>query len=140
MTWDQRERPILDAIARAEDDHRSINNDGIAGATGLDRGTVDRGLLALVEAEYVTGIEAAAEELCYLLEVRLLERGRRAVGAWPSQDAGDELLRLLRERAETAVTEEERGRWQRLVEAAKGLGSKALTEVAVALVKREAGL
>ena len=140
MTWDQRERPILEAIAQAEDDRRLINNDDIALATGLDRDTVDRGLLGLVEADYVTGINAAAEELCYLLQVRLTERGRRAVGVWPSENAGDELLELLRERTEAATTDEERTRWQRLFDAAKGLGGKALTDVAIALVKREAGL
>lgn len=140
QTWDSRERPLLEAIARAEEEDRSINNDDLAVDTGLDRHAVDRGLLALVEASYVGGIDAAAEEVCYLLDIRLRERGRRAVDQWPSENPGEELLKLLAHRVEIAETAEERSRWQRVLEAARGLGGKAVTEVTIALLKREAGL
>lgn len=138
--WDFRERPLLEAIARAEEEDRSVNNDDLAVDTGLDRHTVERGLLALVEANYVQGIDAAAEELCYLLDIRLRERGRRAVDQWPSENPGEELLKLLEHRVQIAETAEERTRWQRALEAVRTLGGKAVTEVTIALLKREAGL
>lgn len=137
MTWDERERPILEAIAAGEAG-RDLNNDDVAEATGLSRDDVDRGLLALYEADYVTGTDAAAEELCYLLGMRLLERGRRAVGVWPADDSGEALLDLLRARIADADTDEERSRWQRLFDAAKGLGGTALRELTVAYLKHVA--
>jgi hypothetical protein len=51
-TWEVRELPILEAIASFE--NAQPNNDDIAAATGIDRDQVDRGLLALHEAQYVT--------------------------------------------------------------------------------------
>jgi hypothetical protein len=87
MTWDTVERPILESIADLEPGNRQLNNEDIAVSTGLDRETIDRGLLGLLESvpPYVTGTSAAAEELCYLIGVRLTERGRRAVGVWPAR-------------------------------------------------------
>ena len=139
-TWDQREQLILEAIADLEPTHPQLNNDDLATATGLDRGAVDRGLLALVEAGYVTGTNAAAEELCYLLGARLLERGLRAVGQWPAEDSAEALLELLRARVDTAATEDERTRWERVLNAAKGVSGKALQELTIAFLKHQAGL
>ena len=140
-TWEARELPILEAVARAEAKGRFVaNNNELAETTGLERDTVDLGLFALRDARYLTGVDAAAEELCYLLEIRLLERGRRAIRQWPSEDAADTLLELLSARVAAASTEEDRSRWQRLLDAAKGLGGAALRELTITWIERQAGL
>lgn len=87
---------------------------------------------------YITGSNAAAEELCYLIGVRLTERGRRAVGVWPAEDPGDALLELLAARVAAASSPEERSRLERLFDAAKGLGGTALRELTLAYLKQAA--
>jgi DNA-binding IclR family transcriptional regulator len=139
-TWDDREQPILEAIADLEPTHPQLNNDDLAAATGIDRESLDRALLALVEADYITGTNAAAEELCYLIGARLLERGRRAVGQWPAEDSAEALLELVSARVTSAASVEERNRWEKFLDAARGLSGKALQEVTIAFLKHQAGL
>jgi hypothetical protein len=121
MTWDTLEGPVLESIADLEPTNRDLNNDDIATSTGFDRDTIDRALLGLLEAEppYITGTNAAGEELCYLIGVRLTERGRRTVGVWPTEDSGEALLELLAARVAAASTPEERSRWERVFDATK---------------------
>ena len=140
LIWAEREQPILEAVAEAEEQGRSVNNDDISGQTGIGRPALDAGLLALFEGQYLTGTSAGAEELCYLLDVRLLERGRRATGQWPSEDAEQALLHLLLSRVEGAVDDADRTRWQRVLDAVKGVSGKALQEFAIAFVKHQAGI
>ena len=86
-TWDERERPILEAIAAAEDADEFVDNDALALATGLPRAQVDNALRGLVEAKYITGADATTGAGSYeLIEIRLRERGRRATGQWPPTD------------------------------------------------------
>ena len=50
MTWYTVERPILESIADVEPGNHQLNNDDIAASTGLDRATIDRALLGLLES------------------------------------------------------------------------------------------
>jgi len=145
LKWDERELPILEAIAGLEDDSgENVERiDTLVDLTGLERGDVVLGLRALVNAGYVDAIDASGpmvgNEGAEFLDIGLLERGRRAVGQWPSEDAGDDLLELIRQRAEGAATEEERSRLRRLLEAGKAVGGRTLTEIVVAYAKHYAG-
>ena len=145
LKWEERELPILDAIAGVEDDQgeKVERIDTIVDLTGLERRDVALGLRALLDAGYVDAIDASSpivgDEGAEFLNIGLLERGRRVIGQWPSEDAGDDLLELIRERADNATTEEERSRLRRLFDAGKAVGGKTLTEIVVAYAKHYAG-
>ena len=120
-TWETVELPILEAIRQAEiNGEDQFNNDDLAAAIGLDRPLIDRTLLSLKEASppYITGVDAESEELCYLLGIRLLERGRRAVRQWPSENAADQFLELVERRANETQDPEERSRLRQLLSTA----------------------
>lgn len=145
-TWDVREQPILEAIADVEETQGDNVEriDALVELTGLDRLVVLLGLRALLDAGYVAAIDAGAryrtDEDDDFLDIHLQERGRRAVGQWPSEDSADALLELLSARVSAASTDDERTRWERLLDAAKGLSGKALQDLTIAFLKHRAGL
>jgi len=139
-TWDTREMPILEAVADAEAAGADATNDTIAEATGLEDREIQRGLLALYEAQYLTGIEAAAEELCYLINIRLLERGRREVRQWPAENAVDRFVEALSERIEETTDPEERSRLEKLREGALSIGRDVLVAVLTKVATGGVGL
>lgn len=86
-TWEEREQRLLEAIATAEEEGREARADELDSPTGLSPQQVQQGLRALYDAGYVDGIDVTAQGDTFdLLNIRLLERGRRAVGQWPSED------------------------------------------------------
>lgn len=144
LTWDEREQVILEAIADAEvergEDIERV--DKLVDITGLPRVQVLLGVRALRESAYVTAVDAGGANDTAdgdFLAIALLERGRRATGQWPA-DGGDALIKLLESRVAASTTEEERTRWERLRDAAKALGGKALSELSIAYLKHVAGL
>jgi len=143
-TWEKRELVILEAIANYEDETGDSvpNLKRLVELSGLDAKTCSVGLKALITAQppLVAATDASTFGGWDVLEIDLLERGRRAVGQWPNENPANELLELLRERVESAATDEERGRWKTALDVLKALPGKALTEVTIALIKREAGL
>jgi hypothetical protein len=145
-TWETRERPILEAVASAEAaaGEAITNLDELAAATGLDRQVVLLGTRALREAAFLDAIAAGAdfgaEAHDDFLEIRLLERGRRATQQWPAEDSAAALLELLEQRIAGATDEEEKSRWERLYGAAKSLGGAALKELMIAYIKSRTGL
>ena len=89
-TWHARDLPILEAVAAAEEADAAIDSDGLATATGLAETAVARGLAALMDGDYISGDDVSSQTTPFaLLDVRLRERGRRAVGQWPSEDPFD---------------------------------------------------
>ena len=89
-TWHARDLPILEAVAAAEEADAAIDSDGLATATGLSETAVARGLAALLDGDYISGDDESSQTTPFaLLDVRLRERGRRAVGQWPSEDPFD---------------------------------------------------
>jgi hypothetical protein len=146
MGWNDREQLILDALRAAEDergeDLERVNT--VVELTGLSRVQAVLGVRALWEAGYVDAVDAGGASATDgdndFLAIRLLERGRRATGQWPADNAADALLDLLREHVDNAATDEERTRWQRVLDAAKGLGAKALEELAIGYLKHAAGI
>jgi hypothetical protein len=77
---------------------------------------------------------------CYL-SLRILERGRQEVGAWPAAGGGlDVFLDLLADRIEGEVDPEEKNRLVRLREAATSVGSQVGTALLVQWAKSVTGL
>lgn len=139
MPWSTREQPILDAIAELSESGNP-GLDRIVEVTSLPHGEVQRAVQSLAEADYLTGLDVSTMGTGFdLIEIRLLERGLRATGIWPS-DPYDEFVNVLEERLAASTDPAERSRLQRLLDAAIDVGKGAATAVITDVVKRTAGI
>ncbi len=88
-TWEERELRLLEVIAQGEDGPSFAlpSSDDATERTGLDPQTAQTALRALYRADYITGSKVNTHSGWGLLSIRLTERGRRAVGQWPSENA-----------------------------------------------------
>ena len=140
-TWQARELPILEAIAAAEEADAAIDSDGLATATGLPETAVCRGLAALMDGEYISGDDVSSQTTPFaLLDVRLRERGRRAVGQWPSEDPFDGLIAVLEARLAEETNTERKGKLGALLDAVRGVGRDVAVAVLTDLVKQHMGV
>ncbi len=146
VEWQDREQPILEAVRRVEDEHkRDVENlDELVSLVGLDRASAAIGVRALLTASppFLSAVDASVgygsdDEY---LAVALAERGRRATGQWPSEDSAAAFLEMLDAHVQDADTDEERGRWERLRDSAKALGTRAISDLTIAYLRQRAGL
>lgn len=138
-TWASRELPILEAIAGAEAQGGAPDLNGVTDLTGLPRMTVEGGLRALVDARMITGMDVSTFGGYGLMDIRLREKGRRAVGQWPSGDTYETLLALISAR-ESEVDSEERGKLHALASSLRDIGKGAASELLAAFVKQATGM
>ncbi|GAA5122702.1 hypothetical protein GCM10023339_41480 [Alloalcanivorax gelatiniphagus] len=75
-----------------------------------------------------------------MTHVMLTKRGRRAVGLWPTDDAGHELADLLRKVADELSDPEERTLVRRAAGALGSVSRGVMTDVIAVHVKSQAGL
>ena len=140
-TWQARELPILEAVAAAEEADAAIDSDGLATATGLSETAVARGLAALLDGDYISGDDESSQTTPFaLLDVRLRERGRRAVGQWPSEDPFDGLVAVLEARLAEETNAERKGKLGALLDALRGVGRDVAVAVLTDLVKQHMGV
>lgn len=139
-TWQRRELPILEAIAQAEEKSRACHLSDVAEDTQLPMPTVRAGLKALVDADMITGDDVTTQEGYDLMMIELREKGRRAVGQWPTGDLVAELIQLLEVRAEATDDAVERGRLRALIDGAADIGKGTLSEILAAFVRQATGL
>lgn len=143
-TWSNREQPILEAVAEVEADTSGPVHDLdlLEDLTGLDRPVLVAGVRALLEATppYLSALYVGGFSGDDWLDFGLMERGRRATGQWPPENAAEALLALLEARLDQVDDAEERTRLQRALEGLKGLGGRALEQVTIAYLKQMAGL
>lgn len=83
-TFDQRERPILEALAAADPLAEPPGSDWVREHTGLSAVVVGYGLEALIDAEMVQGIDirTMGDDAPEYLDLRLRKAGREALGSW----------------------------------------------------------
>ena len=74
------------------------------------------------------------------IELRLLERGKRAVGEWPNEDPYADLVALLEHRIAEEENPERRSRLQRFLDGLVDAGKDIATAVLSDVVKRQMGL
>jgi hypothetical protein len=141
-TWEQREYILLEFIARAEEEQdEPLVSWLLAASTGLDDRDVQLGLRALYEAGYIAGNDAGINQRTFdLIDIRLLERGRRAVGQWPSEDTYNAFFDILNERIVAAESDEERTQLEQVRDTALAVGRDVVTSVLSALARQMAGL
>ena len=70
----------------------------------------------------------------------MTERGFRAVGAWPSADPYDQLMKLLAERIDAEDEPEVKSKLERFRESIQGIGRDVIVGVLTSLAKQGAGL
>jgi len=95
-TWETRERPILEAIAAADERDEAIaHSSDLEALTGLPAHGVRAGLRALRQDSYIEAIDATSHHGFDYMEIRLTGDGRRAVGQWPPDDTYRAVLEQL---------------------------------------------
>lgn len=141
-TWEQREVPLLEVIAEDEEkgSTSALASEEVGRRAGLDPRLAEVGLRGLHRAGYIRGIDVASHDGWGLIDITLEERGRRAVGQWPSENAYEEFLQLLDDRLARTEDEEERSRLRQFRAAASDVGRGVISSVIVELGKRMAGM
>jgi hypothetical protein len=131
-TWDARELPILRHIHGLEESlARPIMFADLASSSELDADTLQRGLKALHEGGYVTGIRMSGHSeyrIYYLQNIGLTTAARRAVGQWPS-DSLERLVEVLNQRLNATDDPDEKSRLERLRDAIVDAGSAITVDV-----------
>lgn len=137
--WAGREQRVLDAVAAFSAD-RNPGCEDLAEATGLAFASVQTGVRNLEEAGFLTGMDVSTMGVGYeLIEIRLLERGLRATGVWPS-DPYDQFVDAVNDAIENETDPAQRSRLQGLLDAMKDVGKGVATAVISDVVKRSTGL
>ena len=113
--WPDRDLRVLLAVATEleREPWQSLKPEAIAEATGLSHQDVARALVALdptyISVNWIKGMHEP-----WGIVHEITDEGRRAVGLWPSPEAGVErLLAALDKMIEQTQNEDERGRWQK---------------------------
>ena len=132
FTWDTRELLLLQAIAAADD--VPVDAEELAETVeGLEHESLMRVLRSLARAEYIEATLVEPDQTDYPVRVgnsRLTERGKVAVGAWPSEAAaGERFLRAVEPLVESENDPVKRTRLQALPDAAQTLGASVLSTV-----------
>lgn len=133
-TWGEREQPVLEAIAVLEDQlprRHDLADDRVAVEAGLDHHTCLRTLRNLIRAGYVRATDAGGLSGDAFMGIELEERGRRAIGQWPSTEPADAFVRALDGMLAVETNPDERGRLQRLRDAAADVAKQALAGAVV---------
>lgn len=137
--WHTRDLHVLRAVAD-HDPHADNWAATICAETLLDPDDLTAALQALEEAGYVEVWWSRTYGGDDPLGARLRERGRRAVGVWPSAEAADGLIDALR-RAEEATDDPEEKTLIRRAAGAIGMVSRdVMTDVLAAVIARQSGL
>jgi pyrimidine deaminase RibD-like protein len=96
--WTTFDLPVLKALAGREMTPLSVEE--VLAATGLPRDQVPHSLLRLHDAGYIAArrIESPVVFPPYFDQIRLLERGRRAIGQWPGDQGPGSPLEIRSDR------------------------------------------
>lgn len=138
-TWDKREAPLLEEIARDESEGPTygLSSDQLADRTHLDVRLARISLSALLDDGYIKGSRLNGGEI---RSISLTPDGRRAVRQWPGDDIYEELLRVLDERIARAASVEEKGELQRFRDSAGEVGRGVIAAALWEVVRVTTGL
>ena len=129
-TWASLERPILEAIAKHDQDLRGLSSEDAARETDLPAAAVLRAIKRLVDAGYLDGIDVMTQDSTgpEYMHLHLLEPGLREVGAWPS-DPYDALLAIVAHQLDAEPDPERRSRLQILRDGLVSVGRDVVTGI-----------
>ena len=139
--WERLDLPVLRAIAADTADQRGTSLHDLASITGFGIDEVARSLENLTDAHYIEAqFLRGADEIVAVHDVRLRERGMRATGVWPPDEAYQTFLDVIERMAEAEPNPERKSKLRKVGEAVAGLGSEVAGNVIAAVVTRVAGL
>lgn len=112
----------------------------IAAATGLDPNDVVDAVESLCAAGFLIGplqkpMTGGDARPWYLENSLLGERGLRVVGAWPSEDPYEDLVKILERRIEEASDPEKKSKLQALLSSVGEVGKTAIAGLLVEVAK-----
>jgi hypothetical protein len=144
-TWNKVELPILERLAQAELDDTFDTAFGyadMAEAFGVSPRQAEIALGALVDARF---IKADSDDGGFsgqrTIAVRgLTEKGRRAVGQWPSEDPYSDLLQVLDARIEATADPTEKSKLRSFRETVVGMGRSVATSLLTEYIKHRTGI
>lgn len=143
--WHTREFPVLLAVARRLDDSNDVvdaDDEELQGELGVDQPTLARSFIALSHAQY---IEVATTEMMsgdrFATAHELLERGRRAAGLWPDEDAAaDALVQLLNQAADQTSDEDDASALRKAGRLLRSVPSAVIADVTAAFIRQQTGI
>lgn len=141
-SWEQLEQPILEAIGELEDVEPRVSVRDVAQHADIPVERVKIGVRRLLRTDLLEGKELIGDggQTYEAAGLRLLPKGRQAVGQWPSSDPREALLQLLSERIAVESDPEERGRLEKLRDSAGQVSKGVATSLITALVQQMTGL
>jgi hypothetical protein len=136
--WITRDLPVLRHVAHLVEVDRAdeVRPEGVAEQLGIDEDDALHSLIALHDAAYIDGLRSDTFGGKYILATGLTERGRRAVGLWPSGESVDALVDALRQAEEATDDPEERGALRKAASAVLGVGRDVMTDVMGAVIAK----
>jgi DNA-binding Lrp family transcriptional regulator len=138
--WEARDYPLLNAVAKAEEDGRRLRHlSDLYGTGGLSEREVVAGIRALFQDGLITGIDVSGNDGFDLLEIELTGDGRREVEQWPANASYAELIRLLEERIAATEDPTERNRLRTFLGAVRDLGVSTGGSLLAALLRGQGG-
>ena len=129
-TWENRDLPVLAAVAEELDREHATDAHTIARATGLDYDEVQRALRALLSEDPPLLKAGPTRGGDISLVHGLTGEARRRVGAWPTPDSmASRLIEALGEAAGQTPDPQERTRLQEAGRALANVGQAALAGI-----------
>jgi hypothetical protein len=139
--WESRDRPLLEAIAEADEQGHSVARvEELTGVGGLSDDQVRRGLKALYQDGLIAAIDASSMSGFDLLEIEITGEGRRAIGQWPTADPFADLVRVLEAQIARTSDPDERGRLQGVIDALFRLGEGVAANILATWIQRQTGM
>lgn len=140
--WGSRDFPVLLAAARKLDERGLPVNvaDIEPEVEGLSESDIISALKALLHV-YIVGqaVDTLGGTVDFFV-TDLTERGRRAVGLWPSGESADALVEALRQAEDLTDDPEERTMIHRAAGAIGSVSRDIMVDVVAAVVARQSGL
>ena len=141
-TWIARDFPILEAVVASEGPN-DVTAGYLASRLSMEQREVILGVRALEEAGYLNADPAYVAEAFLPLDfhsIRPLERGRRAVGQWPREDAYEDFLATIERAIEDEPDQDERTRLKKVRDFVATTGKTVWTGLLLEYLKQRAGL
>lgn len=139
--WNTRDFPVVVAVARELDEGtRVVSATDVATSLEMDFLDVVTAMRALVPG-YLVGrpVDSLAGTSEFFIN-QLTERGRRAVGIWPSGEGVDALVDALRQAEEATDDPEEKGILRRASGAVGMVSRDIMVDVVAAVVTKQSGI
>jgi len=143
MTWETVALPILRWVSEHEGG-ATVTVGELAESLDVSPNAVLNELTRLIADDYLDGqlrtYLGVGPEGFRLYPYHLRAAGARAVGMWPSGDAGDVLLQVLQAAEASEVDPDRKSRLAKAVEAVGGLARDFVIELGVSVAKGVAGV